>query len=88
MFLFQFGTSEDATLFKSGSLSAAPGTPKSDPLIPGAEYYDATSPSQGTYTHAVSGTKGNMVFGIDAETGSAAPVPVVEAMARQQYASL
>ena len=88
MSLFQFATSADATLFKTGSLSAAPGTPKTDPLIPGAEYYDATSPSQGMYDHGVIGSKGNIVFVIDDATGTAAPVPLVETMAGQQYAAL
>jgi len=88
VFLFQFATSADATLFKTGSLSAAPGTPKTDPLIPGAEYYDATSPSQGMYDHGVIGSKGNVVFVIDDATGTAAPVPLVETMAGQQYAAL
>jgi hypothetical protein len=32
--------------------------------------------------------KGNLVFVIDDASGSAAPVPVVETMARQQYAAL
>jgi len=36
----------------------------------------------------VVGTKGKVVFMIDAETVSAAPVPLVETMARQQYAAL
>jgi hypothetical protein len=88
VFLFQFATPADATLFKTGSLSSAPGTPKTDPLIPGAEYYDATSPSQGMYDHGVIGSKGNVVFVIDDATGTAAPVPLVETMAGQQYAAL
>jgi hypothetical protein len=40
VFLFQFATPADATAFKAGSLSVAPGKPKTDPLVPGAEYYD------------------------------------------------
>jgi hypothetical protein len=88
VFLFQFVTSADATSFKAGSLSAAPSTPEADPLIPGAEHYDATSPSQGMYDHGVIGSKGSFVFVIDDATGSAAPVPLVETMARQQYAAL
>lgn len=88
VFLFQFATPADATAFKAGSLSVAPGKPKADPLVPGAEYYDATSPSQGMYDHGVIASKGNFVFVIDDATGSAAPVPLVETMARQQYGSL
>jgi hypothetical protein len=87
-FLFQFATPADATAFKASSLSVAPGKPEADPLVPGAEYYDATSPSQGMYDHGVIGSKGNFVFVIDDATGSAAPVPVVETMARQQYSAL
>jgi hypothetical protein len=88
VFVFQFATASDATLFKTGSLSAAPGKPKADPLIPGADYFDARSPSGGMYDHGVIGSKGNFVFVIDDATGSAAPVPLVETMARQQYAAL
>jgi len=88
VFLFQFATPADATAFKAGSLSVASGKPKADPLVPGAEYYDATSPSQGMYDHGVIASKGNFVFVIDDATGSAAPVPLVETMARQQYGSL
>jgi hypothetical protein len=40
------------------------------------------------YDHGVIGSKGNFVFVIDDATGSAAPVPLVETMARQQYAAL
>ena len=88
VFLFQFATPADATAFKAGSLSVAPGKPKADPFVPGAEYYDATSPSQGMYDHGVIASKGGFVFVIDAATGSAAPVPLVQAMARQQYAAV
>jgi hypothetical protein len=88
VFLFQFATPADASAFKARSLSVAPGKPEADPLVPGAEYYDATSPSQGMYDHGVIASKGNFVFVIDDATGSAAPVPLVETMARQQYAAL
>ena len=88
VFLFQFAAPADATAFKASSLSVAPGKPEADPLVPGAEYYDATSPSQGMYDHGVIGSKGNFVFVIDDATASAAPVPLVETMARQQYAAL
>jgi hypothetical protein len=88
VFLFQFAAPADATAFKASSLSVAPGTPQADPLIPGAEYYDATSPSHGMYDHGVIGSKGNFLFVIDDATASAAPVPLVETMARQQYAAL
>jgi hypothetical protein len=86
--LFQFATPADATVFKAGSLSVAPGKPKADLFIPGAEDYDATSPSQGMYDHGVIAIKGHFVFVIDEATGNAAPVPLVEKMARQQYATL
>jgi hypothetical protein len=88
VFLFQFATPADATVFKADSVSVAPGKPKADLFIPGAEDYDASSPSQGMYDHGVIAIKGNSVFVIDDATGAAAPVPLVEAMARQQYAAL
>ena len=68
--------------------SSVPGRPEADLLIPGAEYYNATSTTQGTYYHGVIASKGGFVFVIDAATGSAAPVPLLETMARQQYAAL
>jgi len=40
------------------------------------------------YDHGVIGSKGNFVFVIDDATASAAPVPLVERMAGQQYAAL
>jgi hypothetical protein len=88
VFVFQFAAPADATVFETGSLSVAPGKPKADLVIPGAEDYDATSPSQGMFDHGVIAIKGSFVFVIDEATGSAAPAPVVETMARQQYAAL
>ena len=88
VFLFQFATPADATVFKADSVSVAPGKPRADLFIPGAEDYDATSPDQGMYDHGVIGIKGSTVFVIDDSTGSTAPVPRVGTMARQQYASL
>jgi hypothetical protein len=91
--LFQFATASDATLFTADFLSTTARTDKvkADPVIPGAEDYDSTSPDQGNqglYDHAVLAAKGNLVFVIYDATGSAAPVPLVETMARQQYAAL
>jgi hypothetical protein len=40
------------------------------------------------YDHGVIASKGDFVFVIDDATGSAAPVSMVETMARQQYAAL
>ena len=92
VFLFQFATASDATVFKTDFLSAAAtGKVKADPVIPGAEDYNSTSPDQGNqgmYDHAVVAAKGNVAFVIDDATGSAARVPLVETMARQQYAAL
>ena len=88
VFLFQFATPADATAFGAASVSVAPAKPKADLFIPGAEDYDATSPTQGIYNHGVIAIKGNSVFVIDDATASAAPVPLVEAMARQQYTAL
>jgi hypothetical protein len=88
VFLFQFATSADAAAVEAGSLAGAPAPSKADPIIPGAFDYDATIPSNGTYSHGVIGSRGNVAFLIDEQTGSAAPVPVVETMARQQYAAL
>ena len=86
--LFQFATPADAAAFKADSMLGLPVKPKADPVIPGADDYDSTSPDQGTYTHDAIATKGNRAFVIEAINSSAAPVPLVETMARQQYAAL
>jgi hypothetical protein len=85
--LFQFATPVDAAAFKAGWVAGVPVKLKADPVIPGADDYDSTSPDQGIYTHGVIATKGNRAFVIDDTTGSAAPAPQVETMARQQYAA-
>ena len=88
--LFQFATPADAAAFKADSMLGLQVKPKADPVIPGADdyNYDSTSPDQGTYTHGVIATKGNRAFVIESINVSAAPVPLVETMARQQYAAL
>ena len=40
------------------------------------------------YDHGVIAIKGNLVFVIDEATANAAPAPLVETMAPQQYAAL
>jgi hypothetical protein len=86
--LFQFATPADTTVFKAGWVPGGPVKWKTDPVIPGASDYDSTSPDQGTFDHGVIAIKGNFAFVIDDATGSAAPVPLVETMTRQQYAAL
>jgi hypothetical protein len=86
--LFQFATPADATLFKSGWAPGVPAKTKADPVIPGADDYDSTSSYQGSYDHGVIATKRNQAFVIDDATGNASPVPLVQTMARQQYATL
>jgi hypothetical protein len=86
--LFQFATPADATIFKAGWVPGGPVNSKADAVIPGADDYDSTSATQGTYDHGVIATKGNRAFVIDYANGSAAPVPLAERMARQQYATL
>ena len=86
--LFRFATPADATAFKAGYLTGWPHTSRADAVIPGADDYDSTSPYQGTYDHGVIATTGNLVYVIDDASGSPAKVPLVEKMARQQYATL
>jgi uncharacterized RDD family membrane protein YckC len=86
--VFQFATPADAATFKAGFTPGGPIHSRADPVIPAGDDYDSTAPSQGTYDHGVIATKGNLAFVIDDATGSAAPVPLVETMARQQYAAL
>jgi hypothetical protein len=86
--LFQFATAKDATAYKKGFVPGGPVSTRADASIPGASDYDSTSAHRGTYDHGVIATKGNLAFVIDDATGSAAKVPLVEKMARQQYAAL
>lgn len=53
-----------------------------------AEDFDSTTVDQDSADHGVIATKGNVAFVIDDVTSSTARVPVVETMARQQYAAL
>jgi uncharacterized membrane protein YgcG len=86
--LFQFATPADAANFKAGFVPGGPVRSGADPVIPAGEDYDSTAPYQGSYDHGVIATKGNLAFVIDDATGSAAKVPLVETMARQQYTAL
>jgi hypothetical protein len=86
--LFQFATQADATLFKAGWVPGGSVNSKADPVIPGAEDFDSTTVDQGLAKHGVIAIKGNVAFVIGDVTSSIAPVPLVETMARQQYAAL
>jgi hypothetical protein len=92
VFLLQFATAADAARFTAGFLAnPGPGEVNADPILPGAEDYDSTSPDQGNqglYDHIVVASKGNLAFVIYEATGSAGPVPLVRTMALQQYAAL
>jgi hypothetical protein len=87
--LFQFATPRDTTSFKNAYTLNGLLRTRADPGIPGGRDYDSTNPDQqGTYIHGMIATKGNLAFVIADLTGSAARVPLVEGMARQQYAAL
>ena len=86
--LFQFATQNDATEFAAQWVPGGPANSKADPVIPEAEDFDSTTVDQGSADHAVIAIKGNVAFVIDDTTSTTAPVPVVETMARQQYAAL
>jgi hypothetical protein len=86
--LFQFATQNDAIDFAANWVPGGPVNSKTDPVIPGATDYDSTAVDQGSADHGVIATKGNVAFVIDDTTSDTAPVPVVETMARQQYAAL
>ena len=86
--LFQFATPADAAAFKASYEPGVPVKSKADSVIPGADDYDSTTADLGIYTRGVIATKGNRAFVITGTTNSADPVPVVQTMARQQYAAL
>lgn len=86
--LFQFVTPADATALKAGFSPGGLISSRADTVIPGADDYDSRSSDQGTYIHGVIATKGNLLFVIADATGSAARVPLVQKLARQQYGAL
>ena len=86
--LFQFATPDDAFLFQAGWGPGGPANSTADPVIPGAEDFDSTTVQQDSADHGVIANKGNLAFVIDDTTSSTARVPLVETMARQQYAAL
>jgi hypothetical protein len=86
--LFQFATRGDATLFKAGWAAGGPVSSKADPVIAGAADFDSTAIPAYAAHHGVIAIKGTMAFVIDCLTSSTARVPLVETMARQQYAAL
>jgi hypothetical protein len=86
--LFQFATPDDAALFQAGWGPGGPASSKADPVIPRAEDFDSTTVEQDSADHGVIAIKGNVAFVIDDTTSSTARVPLVETMARQQYAAL
>jgi hypothetical protein len=86
--LFRFPTENDAILFAASWVPGGPVSSKADPVIPGALDFDSTTVDQDSADHGVFAIKGNVAFVIDDVTSSTAPVPLVETMARQQYAAL
>jgi hypothetical protein len=88
--VFEFATPAGAAAFKADFVSVSGGLIKSkaDPVIPAADDFDSSSADLGIYTRGVMATKGNRAFVITGTTNSADPVPVVQTMARQQYAAL
>lgn len=86
--LFQFATPNDASIFEAGWVPGDPVNSRADPFILGAEDFDSRTVEQDSADHGVIAIKGNVAFVIDDVTSSTARVPVVETMARQQYAAL
>jgi hypothetical protein len=86
--LFQFATQNDAIDFAANWVPGGPVTSKTDPFIPSGTDFDSTTVDQGSADHAVIAIKGNVAFVIDDTTSTTAPMPLVETMARQQYAAL
>ena len=86
--LFEFATPAGAAAFKADFVSGELIKSKADPVIPAADDFDASPGDLGIYNRGVIATKGNRAFVITGTTNSADPVPVVQTMARQQYAAL
>ena len=86
--LFQFATQNDAIDFAANWVPGGPVNSKTDPVIPSGTDFDSKTVDQGSADHGVIAIKGNVAFVIDDVTSTTAPVPLVETMARQQYAAL
>ena len=86
--LFEFATPAGAAAFKADFVSGGLVKSKADPVIPAADDFDLSPADLGIYDRGVIATKGNRAFVIEGTTNSADPVPVVQTMARQQYAAL
>jgi hypothetical protein len=86
--VFEFATPAGAAAFKADFASDGLIKSKADPVIPAADDIDSSAADLGIYTRGVIATKGNRAFVITGTTNSTDPVPVVQTMARQQYAAL
>jgi hypothetical protein len=85
-----FGSSSDADAFQEGfSFSDQPTGSADDPVIPGG--YDYNSPKanpDGGFEHGVIAIKGSRAMVIDYLNSNIGPMPLVAAIAKQQYADM
>jgi hypothetical protein len=85
--LLEFASAQDAANFAAGfSLDGVRAA--ADPAIPGAEIYDSTSATSGSYQHGVIATRNNLVMAVDYASDSATRPTLVDTLAAQQYARI
>ncbi len=85
--LFEFASAQDAANFVAGFSIGGVKT-AADRALPGAQIYDSTSATDGSYEHGVIATKNNVVMTVDYASGSATRPALVDTLASQQYARL
>jgi hypothetical protein len=85
--LLQFASAPDAANFVAGFSIDGVKT-AADPALPGAQIYDSTSATSGSYEHGVIATRNNLVMAVDYASGSATRPALVDTLAAQQYAKL
>jgi hypothetical protein len=85
--LLEFASAQDAANFVSG-FSVDGVKTGADPAIAGAQIYDSTSATDGSYEHGVIAAKNNVVMTVDYASGSATRPTLVDTLAAEQYARL
>lgn len=87
MVLLQFASTSDAANFVGGFTVQGVKTGR-DAAIPGAQVYDSTAASDGSYQHGVIASKGKVVLLVDYADSSPSRPALVDTLAEQQYARM
>jgi hypothetical protein len=85
--LLEFATATEAANFE-GAFTLNGVRPSGDPALPGAERYDSTTATAGSYEHGVVAIKKALVMVVDYASGSAARPTLIDGLAAEQYARM